>query len=162
MAEGKRCPECLSAIPKQANVCRYCGQRIAGVQCPDCASFCKPEARVCNWCGKKLPKEQSLKITQPIELKSSLLGSILLRMSFFPQEAIFTEEKILIRTYGFMALTKHEEEIPWEKVAGFNYKAGVIWDAVWIQTRGQSSSSITALSKSDSKRIKTLLQKFEK
>ncbi len=162
MAEGKRCIECKSVIPKEANVCRYCGQRIEGIKCTDCACFCKPEAKVCSWCGKKFTKQTKLKISKPIELQSSFWGTFLTRLSFHPQEANFSNEKILIRTYGFLGLTKHDEEIPWEKIAGFQHKDGIIWDAIWIETRGQSSAYISALKKSDSLRVKALLQRLEK
>jgi len=82
--------------------------------------------------------------------------------SFHPQEAIFSSSKIVIRTYGFLALTKNDEEIPWEKVAGFQHKDGIIWDTIWIETRGQSSAYLSALKKSDSSRVKALLQRLEK
>ena len=162
MAEGKKCFECKGVIPKDASVCRHCGQRIVGVPCPDCASICKPEAKVCQWCGRKIKKRYNLKISEPIEVQSSFFGTLLTKFSLFPQECVFSDEKLLVRTFGFLALTKHEEEIPWEKVAGFQHKNGILWDTIWIETRGQSSACITALNKSDSMRMKVILQRLEK
>ena len=162
MPEGKRCSECKSVIPKEAIVCQYCGQRIEGIKCPDCASFCKAEAKICNWCGKILQKQSRMKISNPIEVRSSFWGTFLSKLSFHPQEAVFSNSKIVISTFGFLALTKHDEEIPWEKVAGFQHKDGIIWDTIWIETRGQSSAYLSALKKSDSLRVKALLQRLEK
>ena len=57
-------------------------------------------------------------------------------------------------------LSRKEEEIPWKNVAGFDYRSGVFWDQV-IETRGQSSSKMTCLAKSDGKRIRQVLQDLE-
>ncbi len=162
MAEGKRCPECKSVIPIDATVCRYCCQRIEGIKCPECASLSKADAKICICCGKKLLKKKSVKFTSPLEIKSSFWGTMLTRFSFFPQESIFSNDKLLVKTFGFLALTSHEEDIPWEKVAGFQHKDGIFWDTIWIETRGQSSACITALKKNESIRVKTILQRLEK
>ena len=162
MAEGKRCPECLSAIYKEAAVCKFCGERIEGIRCLNCASICKPEAKVCKWCGKVLPKSGGFKLTKEIEIKATFWGSLLSRGSFHPQRAVFTKDKIIMSTYGFLALTRNDEEILWEKVAGFQHKNGIIWDTIWIETRGQTMASIWGLRRSDAIRIKAIFQKLEK
>ena len=56
---------------------------------------------------------------------------------------------------------QQEEEIPWAKVAGFDYHSGIFWDSVRIETRGQSSSTVPCLGKSDGQRIRRLLQELE-
>ena len=99
---------------------------------------------------------------RPFKVSASRLGSLLLRWSLFPQEARFSPEKIVIRTYGFLALTSSEEEILWEKVAGFSHRNGVFWDQVSIETRVQTQAVISCLGKSASRRIKDVLQGLEK
>ena len=162
MAEGKKCLECLSVIPKEANICRYCGTRVEGIKCSDCASFCKSEAKVCKWCGKTLQRMKGLKLVKPMQIVSSFWGTLLLRHSFLPQQAVFSHDKITVSTPGFLGLTRNDEEILWEKVAGFEHKDGIIWDTVWIETRGQTRTCITGLKKDDALRVKTLLQRLEK
>ena len=159
---GKRCTECLSVIPKEASVCRYCARRIEGTKCPDCASFCKPEAKVCKWCGKALETLRGLKLAKPIEIESTFFGILLSKGSLLPQRAVFSKEKIVVSTPGFFGLTRNDEEILWEKVAGFQHKDGIIWDTIWIETRGQTAASILGLKKGDAVKIKNLLQRLEK
>ena len=72
-----------------------------------------------------------------------------------------TEEKIVISTPGLFNLSRQEEEIPWRKVAGFDYRSGIFWDQVTIETRGQSSSKMACLTKPDGKRIRQVLQQLE-
>ena len=161
-AKGKRCTECFSVIPKEASVCRYCSTRIEGIKCPDCASYCRPEAKLCKWCGKTLKRPKALTLTKPLEIKSTFLGILLSKGSFLPQKSKFTKNKIIVSTPGFLGLTRNDEEIPWEKVAGFQHKDGIFWDAIWIETRGQTAASIWGLEKEDALRIKGLLQNLEK
>ena len=72
-----------------------------------------------------------------------------------------TDEKIVISTPGIFNLSKQEEEIPWRKVAGFDYRSGIFWDQVTVETRGQSASQMPCLAKSDGKRIRQVLQTLE-
>ena len=160
-ATGKRCSECLSVIPKEASICRYCGTRIEGVKCPSCASFCKSEAKKCKWCGQALGKSRGLNLAKPLEIESTFFGILLSKGSFLPQRAKFSQDKIIVSTPGFFGLTRNDEQILWEKVAGFQHKDGIIWDTIWIETRGQTAASIWGLKKEDAVRIKTLLQKLE-
>ncbi len=76
--------------------------------------------------------------------------------------AYFSSEKIIIATPGFLGLTQNNEEILWEKIAGFQHKDGIFWDTIWIETRGQSSAQISGLLKADSSKIRGILQKLEK
>ena len=162
MAEGKRCFECLSIIPKQANVCRYCGSRVEGVECPDCKSISRHEAIVCKFCGKSFKKKQGVRLIKPMEIESTFWGTLLTRVSFLPQRVIFSRDKIIVSTPGFFGLTRNDEEILWEKVAGFQHKDGIVWDTIWIETRGQTAASVWGLKKGDALKIKDLLQRLEK
>ena len=160
--ETKTCIDCKSDIPKDASVCRYCGNRIEGLKCPSCSSYCKSDATVCKWCGSRLQKKTGLALAKPVKIQSSFWGTLLSRFSILPQEAYFSSDKIIIATPGFFGLTQNNEEILWEKIAGFQHKDGIVWDTIWIETRGQSSASITALRKGDASKIKGILQKLEK
>lgn len=60
-----------------------------------------------------------------------------------------------------MMTSEKAEEIPWHKVAGFDYLSGIFWDRVRIETRGQSSTELPCLAKSDGKRIREVLQQLE-
>jgi hypothetical protein len=102
-----------------------------------------------------------LKLNKNIEIKSTILGTFLLRRSFRAQKAVFTKDKAVISTYGFFGLSRYDEEIPWEKVAGFLHKSGIFWDTISIETRGQSAAVIWGLRNTDAIRIKNLLQKID-
>lgn len=159
--ETKACPECLSQIPQEAHVCGACGERIEGIRCEECQALSPEAARKCRWCGNRL-QAASARGLKPFEVRGAFLGTLLLRWSFFPQRATFTPEKIVIRSYGFLGLTSSDEEILWEKVAGFAHRNGLIWDMVSIETRGQTQAVISCLSKPDSQRIRQVLQGLEK
>ncbi|HEX7025668.1 MAG TPA: hypothetical protein VF268_00360, partial [Gammaproteobacteria bacterium] len=70
--------------------------------------------------------------------------------------------KIVVRTYGFLGLTSSEDEVLWEKIAGFTYRSGFFWDSVGIETRGQSSAVIVCLSRDDAVKIVKILRDLEK
>ena len=67
-----------------------------------------------------------------------------------------------MRTYGFLALSSNDEEILWEKVAGFAHRNGIIWGTISIETRGQTPALITGLRKADSEKVRQVLQVLEK
>ena len=83
-------------------------------------------------------------------------------LSYSTWVRIFSKDKILISTPGKFGLTRNDEEILWEKVAGFQHKDGIFWDTIWIETRGQTAASIWGLNKQDATEIKKLLQRLEK
>jgi hypothetical protein len=89
------------------------------------------------------------------------LPTLILRFRLLPQRIKFTTEKIIITTPGFFGLSKYHEEIPWHKVAGFDYRSGILWDQATIQTRGQTSASISCLNKNKGEEIRNLLQNLE-
>lgn len=98
---------------------------------------------------------------EPFTVEARMLPTVLQRGRFLPQTVQFTREKIVISTPGPFALSKQEEEIPWRKVAGFDYRSGIFWDRVTVETRGQSASTMACLAKEDGERIRNVLQQLE-
>ena len=70
--------------------------------------------------------------------------------------------KIVIITYGFLALTSSAEEILWEKVVAFSHRCGLFWDVISIETYGQTAATITYLSRDNSKTVGDVLQGLAK
>jgi ribosomal protein L40E len=159
--ESKECPECFAEIDHRATVCRHCGERIEGIQCLSCLARSPKGASVCRWCGGKLKTAKERRKFAAFAVRASVVGTALTQYSLFPQSASFSQEKIVITTYGFLGLTKSDEEIPWEKVAGFGHHSGYFWDSVWIETRGQSSATIGCLSRADGAHIRQVLRGLE-
>ena len=157
----KNCPECFSEMPDQAEVCHACGRRIVGKPCPDCAELSKTEARKCRYCGHDFAREEKIAVIEPYSAKASFLPTFLLRGRLIPQEIHLTSEKIVIKTWGFFWLSHTDEEIPWEKIAGYHYHSGWFWDAIEIQTRGQKSNSISCLPKPSGLKIKETLERMK-
>lgn len=158
----KNCPDCLSEIPDEAVVCRSCGERVEGKPCPDCGTRCWDEASKCRWCGHQFAVPQAGPEFQAFSVSGRLLPTILQRGRFLVQTIVLSPEKIVISTPGIFGLSTHEEEIPWKKVAGFDYRSGIFWDMARIETRGQSSSAMPCLAKSDGIRIRNILQQLER
>ncbi|MCP5020221.1 MAG: hypothetical protein GY930_00460 [bacterium] len=159
--ETKTCPECTSQIPSASRVCSHCCERIEGVRCNECHALSPAEARRCRWCGNRLGAKLEREL-ESFEVVASRIATLFIRVSIFPQRANFTSEKIVIRTHGAFGLTSNDEEILWEKVAGFSVRNGFFWNTVSIETRGQTQAVISCLSKGDSDRIREVLQGLEK
>lgn len=98
---------------------------------------------------------------EPFRVTAELLPTFLHRGRLRPQVLTLTREKILVRTPGLFNLSRSDEEIPWGKVAGFDYHSGIFWDRVTIETRGQRSSTVPCLAKSDGERIRRVLRQLE-
>ncbi len=157
----KSCPECLSEIPDDAQVCRACARRVVGKPCPECAELSKSEALKCAFCGHSFARQQKVASVEAFHAKGVLLPTILLRGRLIPQEIQLSSEKIVILTWGLFWLSRTDEEIPWEKIAGYHYHSGLFWDSVEIQTRGQKSNSIGCLRKDEGQRIKQILEQMK-
>ncbi len=158
----KTCPDCLSEIPEAAAFCRHCGERVEGKGCSGCGARNWPGATVCRWCGQHYSAQAaSPQSFAPFEVTARPLATFLQRGRFLPQTISLTQEKIVITTPGPFNLSRKEEEIPWRKVAGFDYRSGIFWDQVTIETRGQSSSRMMCLDKTDGARIRDVLQALE-
>ena len=159
--DTKTCPECVSQIPVGAKVCSSCNERIVGVRCDECLAMSPEGARKCRWCGNRLSKATNPQVKE-FEVVASRVASLLIRGAIFPQRATFSTDKIVIRTFSTFGLTSNDEEILWEKVAGFSARNGIFWDRVSIETRGQTQAVIACLSKGDSQKIREVLQGLEK
>ena len=173
--EFKRCSACLSEIPSQAEVCRACGTRLEGIQCGACRSFCPHGATLCRHCGSSLERFHSLdRSSRPgdrsdalaglrtMVIEAELLPTLLLELSLNPQRVVVQPEKLTISSYSLFGLTARHEELPWEKVAGFSHRSGLFWDAIAIETRGQTAATISCLSKRNAGKLKRLLQSLER
>lgn len=162
----KTCPDCLSDIPEAASYCRFCGERVEGKPCAACGARNWPEAEVCRWCATSFSTAtgtggSAAPEFEPFTVTGDRLASVLIRLRFRPQIMSLSREKILVTTPGVFNLSRREEEIPWKKVAGFDYRSGIFWDQVTIETRGQSSSVVQGLAKEDGERIRAILQQLE-
>ncbi|WP_434779845.1 PH domain-containing protein [Neisseria sp. Ec49-e6-T10] len=158
----KNCPECCSQISQAAMVCPVCTQRIVGKSCPDCLTLSPQEAKVCRFCQHKFRAVNQKMSFKPFQVKADSLATLLIRWRFFPQKAEFNADKLIITSYGLFGLTSHDEEIPWEKVAGFTHHSGLFWDYISIETRGQSAAIINCLNKQNASRIRSVLQALER
>ena len=119
----KTCPDCIGEIPDEASVCGHCGERVEGKRCTDCGTRCWNEARKCRECGYEFEAAASGPDFEPFSVEAEFLATVLLRGRFLRQRIRFTAEKILVSTPGVFNLSKRDEEIPWKKVAGFDYRS---------------------------------------
>jgi len=157
----KTCSECCAEIPDQAAVCQACGRRIVGKQCPECAELSKPTARKCQYCGHDFAREEKIAVVEPYNARAAFLPTLFLQGRLIPKEIHVSQEKILIKTWGFFWLSHTDEDIPWEKIAGFHYHSGWFWDQIEIQTRGQKANSIGGLPKESGLKIKEILERMK-
>jgi hypothetical protein len=119
------------------------------------------EALKCPFCGHSFAREERIAKLDPFHAKAAFLPTVLLRGRLIPQEISLTPEKILIQTYGFFWLSRTDEDIPWEKIAGYHYHSGWFWDSVEIQTRGQKANLMNCLPKGEGARIKEILERMK-
>lgn len=157
----KPCPECCTEVPEEAAACYACGRRIVGKQCPVCAELSKAEARKCPFCSHDFAREEKIAVVEPYSAKAAFLPTLLLRGRFIPQEIQISSEKIVIKTWGRFFLSHTDEDIPWEKIAGYDFHSGWFWDGIDIQTRGQTANTIGCLRKSSSRKIKQTLEQMK-
>ena len=157
----KSCPECCSEVPDAAQVCSACGRRIIGKECPECAELSKSAAKKCASCGHNFAREQKIAVVEPFSTKASLFPTVVLRWRLIPQEIHLSAEKIVIKSWGLFWLSHTDEDIPWEKIAGYHYHSGWFWDGIEIQTRGQRANTIDFLPKASGQKIKTILEQMK-
>lgn len=157
----KQCPECWSEVPDGAKVCCHCAKRIEGKRCPDCAEMAASEAVKCPCCAHNFARRERITKVEPFSAKADLLPTIFQRGRLIPQEIHLTQEKILIQTHGVLWLSRTDEEIPWEKIAGYHYHSGWFWDSVEIQTRGQKANQMGGLPKDQGNKIKEILERMK-
>lgn len=138
----------------------HCGEALNGKECVQCRSRVKEEATICKWCGSKFTLATS--IDWYGKIKARRLPSFLLRFRFIPQEVEIRRDNLILRSPGIFRLWVDEDEIPWNKVAGFNYRDGIFWDMLTVETRGQKASTIIGLAKADGQKIRNVLQGLEK
>ena len=157
---GKQCPACLSEIPRRASVCCSCGTRVEGVQCEACCLLCPEGARICCHCGSSLGFQafESLNIS-PFAINADPLATLLLEFGLHPQRVRVSPDKLSIITFSLFGLAENNEEVPWQKLAGFSHRSGLFWDSIKIETRGQTSAVIGCLSKRNARRLKEVLRR---
>ena len=100
-------------------------------------------------------------MVEPFSAKAALFPTLLLRGRLIPQEIQLSSEKIVIKSWGFLWLSHTDEDIPWEKIAGYHYHSGWFWDGIEIQTRGQKANTIQSLPKRSGQRIKAILEQMK-
>lgn len=159
------CPQCFSTIDARCLVCPYCQQRIKGIQCQSCLMVCPLGASVCHHCNASFANAAIATAMESIPNRSFIanrLGNLLLNFSFIPTRAYTSPEKLVVTHYRLLGLVSSNEEIPWNKVAGFKHRSGILWDSISIETRGQSGAWISPLNKVDANALKTVLQRLER
>lgn len=164
MSDEASCPFCISALPTGAELCAACGERVVGKPCGDCLTLCPHDAKKCRWCGHEFKRAAARKMSsfEPFEIVADQLATLLIRLRLLPESIKFSEEKVIVSTPGFLRLWTNENEVPWNKVAGFDYRSGIFWDMVVIETRGQKPTLIRCLAKKDGERVRELLRDLEK
>ncbi|EAQ69654.1 hypothetical protein SynRS9909_02092 [Synechococcus sp. RS9909] len=80
-------------------------------------------------------------------IEADRLPTLLLELSLNPQRALVEPDKLTLSTYSLFGLITRHEELSWEKVAGCSHRAGVVWDAITIETSGKIAATMTCLSK---------------
>lgn len=94
-------------------------------------------------------------------IEADALATLLLQWSLHPQRIKVQPDKLTLSSFSWFGFAAQHEELPWEKVAGFSHRSGLIWDAIAIETRGQTAATISCLSKRSARRLKGILQSVE-
>lgn len=156
-----KCPHCATDVSAAASVCPACTRELAGKRCPDCAELVRLAASKCRYCGHSFAREARIADFEQFSARAELLPTLLIRGRLIPQQIHVSPEKITIQSWGLFGFSRTDDDIPWEKVAGFHYHAGWFWDAVEIQTRGQRANWISCMRKADGERVKELLERMK-
>ncbi|PHR98530.1 MAG: hypothetical protein COA78_26050 [Blastopirellula sp.] len=155
------CSFCHSDVPDGAIKCKFCSEFLVGQTCTQCLSTIPEEATACRYCGHRINKRK-LETNISLEIKADVFASLVFRGRLLPHEIVSDNEKIVIKSPGLFRLWENADEIPWNKVAGFTYRSGIVWDKVEIETRGQKPSVIIGLVKADGEKLREILQNLEK
>lgn len=156
------CDYCRNEMPDKAVKCGHCLEYVQGETCPDCLATAPKGARVCRFCGNRLTSRDMLTADIALDLRAKVLPALFFRGRLLPHEIVADNEKIVIKTPGLFRLWENADEIPWNKVAGFAYRNGIIWDNVQIETRGQKPSVVIGIGKRDGSKLRAILQDLEK
>lgn len=158
-----QCAYCKNDLNEGSLKCHHCLEYTSGLTCHKCHSSLPREAVTCKNCGATLKRAANkTKKLQTLDFKCELLPTILFRGRLIPQEVETDIEKISVKAYGPFWLWCNTDEIPWNKVAGFSYRSGIIWDKIEIETRGQKPSVIVGIKKENGAKIRAILQDLEK
>lgn len=158
----KICNECTSEISYNAKVCPKCSTRIVGIECGKCKSICKNGAMLCKWCMNFLTSKHDEELNfESFDIISEFIPTLLLGGSFLSQITAFSKQKIVITTPYFFGFASKIEEVMWNNVTGFQHHAGIIWDSITIETKGQTTNQINFLSKKNAKKIAEILRKLQ-
>lgn len=126
---------------------------------------CPLGASVCHHCTASFAAVNTAAAMENIPSRSFVanrLGNLLFNFSLVPTRAYTSPDKLVVTHYRLFGLVSSDEEIPWNKVAGFKHRSGIIWDAIAIETRGQSGAWIAPLNKQDASALKAMLQRLER
>jgi ribosomal protein L40E len=156
------CDYCKNEIPDEARKCGHCGEYTSGVVCDECYSTLPAKASVCRCCGSKVKRKAGAKTDISLDIRGRVLPSLIFRFRLLPHEIVADNEKVVINTPGLFRLWNNADEIPWNKVAGFTYRSGIIWDRVEIETRGQKPSVVIGIDKMEGPRLREILQNLER
>jgi len=156
------CDYCKNEIPDSAVKCGHCSEYTAGETCGECLATMPKGARVCRFCGNRIKSREKPTTHISLDMRAKILPTLLFRFRLLPHEIVADDEKIVVRTPGLFRLWENADEIPWNKVAGFAYRNGIIWDKVEIETRGQKPSVVIGIGKRDGSELRAILQNLEK
>lgn len=152
------CPYCKHQLHADALKCGHCLEYLSQHVCPDCQSSLPKGAVVCRHCHYRFSQIAISATELTMAFKAELIASVLLRFRLLPQEINTDVDKICINAPGLFRLWNNADEVPWNKIAGFNYRSGIIWDRIEIETRGQKPSVVIGLSKENSEQLRKVLQ----
>lgn len=155
------CPFCKTVNQDGAIVCAQCTRYMTGKDCSYCAERVPEAAQVCRYCSHAFESTKVVADIEPFTVTADTLGTLVRNGRLLTQSVDISPDQIVVSTPGWLGLSKSEEEIPWSKIAGYNYHSGVFWDAIVIETRGQTANRISPLKKEDAQRIRDILSQMK-
>jgi len=157
------CPHCLNDIHPLATICGHCN-RIAKdhTTCPFCNEPISVKASHCPYCTNKIPNNSELAIRS---IESSIQatrwgmffgGSI--TGIFFPSTLRITNGKIILKKWQFLGLRFTVQEIQVSRVASVEYKKGIFWGGIVIESFAGEGLDETGLVQMDAKMMSEKLK----